>query len=74
MWRLTTRADCEQFYLMLRRNIYCCFVLFSFLGSVGTGFAQVRSGSIVGLVVDPSGAPIPEAAVTVLALETNIKS
>jgi hypothetical protein len=40
----------------------------------GIGLAQVRSGSTVGLVVDPSGAPVPDATVSVLALDTNIKS
>src|SRR5882724_7045628 len=40
----------------------------------GIGLAQVRSGSVVGLVVDSSGAPVPEAAVTVMSVETNVKS
>jgi hypothetical protein len=33
--------------------------------------AQIRSGAIVGSVLDPSGAPVPAASVTVVAEETN---
>jgi len=33
--------------------------------------AQIRSGTLVGKVVDPTGAPVPEAAVKVVAVETN---
>src|ERR1700731_1816155 len=40
----------------------------------GISSAQVRSGSIVGQVVDPSAAAIAHASVAVLALDTNIKS
>ena len=58
---------------MLGRNIYRFAVVLLFLWSTSTGIAQVRSGSIVGLVVDPSGAPVPDAAITVLAAETNIR-
>jgi hypothetical protein len=32
---------------------------------------QIRSGTIVGAVVDPSGAPIPEARVTIVSQQTN---
>src|SRR5258708_6123465 len=59
---------------MLGRDINRLAVLLLFLWSTTTGIAQVRSGSIVGLVFDPSGAPVPDAAVTVLAAETNIRS
>jgi hypothetical protein len=49
--------------------------LLSLISAVAAlGFAQIRSGSIVGQVVDQSGAPVPDALITVLALETNIKS
>ncbi len=54
-----------------RKNIIVVSLLVLF---TGIGLAQVRSGSIVGLVVDPSGAPVPDATVSVLALDTNIKS
>ncbi len=37
----------------------------------GSGLAQIRSGTLVGKVVDPTGAPVPEAAVKVVAVETN---
>src|SRR5216683_2034461 len=54
-----------------RKNIIVVSLLVWF---TGIGFPQVRSASIVGLVVDPSGAPVPDAAVTVLAAETNVRS
>src|SRR5580692_7198963 len=49
--------------------VVCLLVCFT-----GIGFPQVRSGSVVGLIVDPSGAPVPDAAVSVLALDTNVNS
>ena len=53
------------------KNVIVVFLLVWF---TAVGLAQVRSGSIVGLVVDPSGAAVPHASVTVLALDTNVKS
>ena len=54
-----------------RKNIIVVSLLVWF---TGIGFPQVRSGSIVGLIVDPTGAPVPDATVSVLALDTNVKS
>src|SRR5262249_49712814 len=48
--------------------------LFLLLAAATGGMAQVRSGSIVGLVVDSTGAPVPDATVAVLASDTNVKS
>jgi hypothetical protein len=46
--------------------------LFAFLALVAQPvFSQVRSGTIVGAVVDPSGAPVPDAEVTVREIQTN---
>src|SRR5580765_5787885 len=59
---------------MLRANSCRLAVLVWLLWPTSAGFAQVRSASIVGLVADPSGAPVPEAAVSVLSVDTNIKS
>src|ERR1700730_8554807 len=54
-----------------RKNVFVVSLLVWF---TGIGLAQVRSGSIAGLVVDPSGAAVVHASVTVLALDTNVKS
>src|SRR5215470_14342546 len=37
-----------------------------------TVLAQVQSGRIVGVVVDPSGASVPGGSITVTEVETNI--
>src|SRR5437867_722150 len=39
----------------------------------GMVFAQIRSASITGRVVDPSGAPVPNAQVSVVTQGTNIE-
>jgi hypothetical protein len=39
--------------------------------SVRLGLAQVRSGTILGKVVDPGGAPVPDAVVKIIEAETN---
>ena len=54
-----------------RKNIMVVALMVWF---TAIGLTQVRSGSIVGLIVDPTGAPVPDAAVSVLALDTNVKS
>lgn len=49
-----------------KRNLILLWALFAQLV-----FAQVRSGTIVGSVVDPSGAPVPNAEVIVRETQTN---
>ena len=39
--------------------------------SATTQWGQIRSGTLVGKVIDPTGSPVPEAAVKVVAVETN---
>src|SRR6202030_3582415 len=57
--------------MLARKNVIVVSLLLSFSC---VGLAQVRSGSIVGLIADPTGAPVPDATVTILALDTNVKS
>jgi len=55
---------------MFRRNVYMAmWVGLNLL--VGTGFGQVTTGRILGIVFDPSGATVGDAAVAVRNLETN---
>ena len=56
---------------MNNRSLFQIAALFVFLSTAIAGLAQIRSGTLVGKVVDPSGAPVPEAAVKVVAMETN---
>ena len=44
-------------------------LLFALIGSIG---AQVPTGTIAGVIVDPSGAPVPGARLKVVNLATNI--
>src|SRR5436189_3359417 len=53
---------------MSRRILLASLAIWS-----GLAFAQIRSGSITGRVVDPSGAPVPNAQVTVLTQGTNVQ-
>lgn len=57
--------------MLCRKNVIAVSLLVWFTSA---GSAQVRSGSVVGLVVDPSGAAVAGATVSVLALDTNVKS
>lgn len=50
------------------RNAWA-FVLLCLLS--GSASAQIRSGIIVGTIIDPSGAPVPDARVTVVSQQTN---
>ncbi len=53
------------------KKVRVVFLLFA--GGVSILYSQIRSGAIVGTVVDPSGAPIPDATVSVVADATNFK-
>ena len=50
-----------------------CWFLALFLAGTGVVSAQIRSGAIVGRVVDPSGSPIVNAKVIVVAEGTNVQ-
>src|SRR5258708_5048666 len=50
----------------------CCLVFFSFLLLVLSAAAQVQNGQITGTVLDPSGAAIVGAKVTVTNKATNL--
>ena len=50
---------------MFSRTILFCISVFLFFSAVSTLPAQSNSGSIVGVVTDPSGAVIPGASVTI---------
>lgn len=54
------------FKLRFSYPLYLSFTVFAPLA-----FPQIRSGAIVGTIVDPSGAPVPDAKIAVLAQETN---
>src|SRR5689334_10815970 len=44
------------------------------LCTAAIGLAQIRSGTLVGKVADPTGASVPDAAVRVVEVETNTSS
>ena len=37
-------------------------------------WAQIGGGSVVGVITDPSGAPLPGATITITHVETNVKN
>src|SRR5262245_19366743 len=43
----------------------------AWLASAGTAAAQIGGGTFVGMVVDPAGAALPGASITVVATATN---
>src|SRR5438094_2314479 len=53
-----------------KHRITLCALLLVCLSVRGT--AQVQAGRIVGTVVDPTGAAVPEASITVTEVQTNI--
>src|SRR6266446_3639438 len=54
------------------KKLQCCLVFFSFLLLVLSAAAQVQNGQITGTVLDPSGAAIAGAKVTVTNKATNL--
>src|SRR5260370_13605706 len=55
-----------------RRITSCALLLACVLLLSARGMAQVQAGRIVGTVVDPTGAAVPEASITVTEVQTNI--
>src|SRR5437660_3081903 len=51
-----------------------CKALWIALAIVGSAFAQEFRATIGGMVTDPSGAPVPNAKVTVTSVERNIST
>src|SRR5215471_3943137 len=54
------------------KKLFVCFTLLSVLALSIGALAQVQNGSFAGTVVDPSGAAIPNAKVTITNLATNL--
>ena len=58
--------------IVSRRIMPCALMLACVLLLSARGMAQVQAGRIVGTVVDPAGAAVPEASITVTDVQTNI--
>src|SRR5690348_15440559 len=54
------------------KNLQFCLVLLSMLALSLSGFAQIQNGAFAGTVLDPSGAAIANAKVTVTNVGTNL--
>ncbi len=54
------------------KNLQFCLVLLSVLALSLSGFAQIQNGAFAGTVLDPSGAAIANAKVTVTNVGTNL--
>src|SRR5215472_1877473 len=59
-----------MFRLIALRIAICCFILL--VGLANVAFAQVQASRIVGTVLDPNQAGVPNSAVTVTDEATNI--
>src|SRR5712664_1935206 len=67
---ISTSARKELPTMFGTRRITSCALLL-FCVSL-RGMAQVQAGRIVGTVVDPTGAAVPQASITVTEVQTNI--
>jgi hypothetical protein len=52
--------------------LFTCFMMLSYAYSLAGGGQTVVSGALIGRVTDPSGAAIPNAAVTVVNISTGV--
>jgi hypothetical protein len=59
---------------MLRKNRLQLSIVVLLCSTVAGGLAQIRSGTLVGKVVDPTGASVPDASIRVQDVETNTSS
>src|SRR5713226_7335794 len=62
----------RRFHMFVARRRSCAWLLACVLLLSSSGMAQVQAGRIVGTVVDPTGAAVPEASITVTEVQTNI--
>src|SRR6476469_2541715 len=60
--------------LWFRYLCLCTMILIGFAGLCPYSFAQTTSGDLVGTVLDPSGAGVPDAKVEVTNVDTNVKT
>src|SRR5712691_9991264 len=59
---------------MNERRAFLIAVMCFFLWTAVAAFAQIRSGTLVGKIIDPTGASVPEAGIKVVEIETNSSS